>query len=99
MSVPKTSRAAVVMVSLGLALGACAQQPRPMATAPSMDAMQGRSMAGMDMQTMMTHCAQMRQQMRAGSPMGADMRGMMAQCDQMDRQMGGSVPTPGMRPM
>jgi hypothetical protein len=41
-------------------------------------------MQGMDMNTMMAHCAQM----RSSKTMSADMRQMMAQCDQMDRSMG-----------
>jgi hypothetical protein len=50
------------------------------------DNMQGHNMG--DMQTMMNHCAQLRQQRRPGARMSPDMERMMVQCDQMDRQMG-----------
>ncbi len=50
------------------------------------------SMQGMDMNTMMAHCAQMRQQMRPGMAMSPDMQQMMTQCDQMDRSMGMTSP-------
>jgi len=45
--------------------------------------MQGMSHSGMDMNAMMAHCAEMRQQARAGA-MPPGMQQMMAQCDQMD---------------
>jgi hypothetical protein len=45
-------------------------------------------MQNMDMNTMMAHCAQMRQQMRPGMAMSADMQQMMSECDAMDRSMG-----------
>lgn len=51
--------------------------------------MQGHNMSGMNMQQMMAHCAEMRQQMRAGASMSSDMQAMMAHCD----QMGGSTGT------
>ena len=51
--------------------------------------MQGHSMSGMNPQQMMAHCAEMRQQMRAGASMSSDMQAMMAHCD----QMGGSTGT------
>jgi hypothetical protein len=53
----------------------------------SMDSMHGSGMSGGDMQTMMAHCAEMREQMKQGKPMSADMNGMMQQCDQMDSRM------------
>jgi hypothetical protein len=50
--------------------------------------MQDHGMGGMDMQTMMNQCAQMRRQMKPGARMTPDMQRMMTQCDQMDRRMG-----------
>ena len=55
---------------------------------PDMAGMDHSSMQGMDMNTMMSHCAQMRRGMRPGMAASADMRQMMAQCDEMDRSMG-----------
>ncbi len=46
------------------------------------------NMQGMDMNTMMARCSQMRQQMRPGMAMPADMQQMMSRCDQMDRGTG-----------
>ncbi len=66
----------------------------PANTAPGTAPMQGMSgmdhssMQGMDMNSMMAHCSQMRQQTRPGAAMSPDMRQMIAQCDQMDRSMG-----------
>ncbi len=54
--------------------------------------MQGHSMAGMDHQSMMNHCAEMRQTVRQGGRLSPDMQRMMAHCDQMDRSMGASRP-------
>jgi hypothetical protein len=54
--------------------------------------MQGHSMAGMDHQSMMAHCAQMRQTVRQGGRLSPDMQQMMAHCDEMDRSMGASRP-------
>jgi uncharacterized protein involved in copper resistance len=48
------------------------------------------SMQGMDMNTMMSHCAQMRQQTTSGQT--AQGRQMLDQCDQMDRSMGMTPP-------
>lgn len=60
--------------------------------APAAGGAQGHNMPGMDMQTMMNQCAQMRRQMAQGRMSNApDMNRMMAQCDQMDRQMGGGA--------
>jgi len=59
---------------------------------PGMAGMDHSNMQGMDMNTMMTHCAQMRQGMRPGMAMSADMRQMTAQCDQMDASMGMPAP-------
>ena len=53
---------------------------------------QGHGMAGMDHQSMMNHCAQMRQTVRQGGRLSPDMQQMMVQCDQMDRSMGASRP-------
>lgn len=56
------------------------------------------SSSGMDMQAMMTHCADMRRQARPGTAVAPDIRQMMAQCDQMDRMHGGAVrPVPTTR--
>lgn len=54
----------------------------------------GHAMPGMDMQAMMSQCAQMRRQMQPGAKMTADMQRMMAQCDQMDAQMSGASGNP-----
>ena len=62
-----------------------------------MSGMQGHDMGGMDMQAMMNHCADMRQQVRLGAAMSPDMRSMIAQCDQMDQQMGGTSGAPRTR--
>lgn len=48
----------------------------------------GHGMPGMDMQTMMNQCMQMRQQMKPGMRMSPDMQAMMKQCGDMDKQMG-----------
>ena len=72
-----------VALMLALAPAALAQQ----ANTQGMN-MQGHGMGGVDMQTMMNRCAQMRQQTRPGARVTSDTRRMMAQCDQMDRQMG-----------
>jgi hypothetical protein len=42
----------------------------------------------MDMQSMMAHCAQMRQQQAQGMRLSPEMQGMMAHCDEMDRAHG-----------
>lgn len=62
----------------------------PMPGMPSMDHSNMPSMQGVDMNTMMTHCAQMRQQ--PGSEQTAQGRQMLNQCDQMDRSMGMTPP-------
>lgn len=59
----------------------------------------GHVMPGMDMQAMMTQCAQMRQQMRPNSKLTPYMQRMMTQCDEMDAQMNSASGTPsGTRP-
>ena len=55
---------------------------------PDMAGMDHSNMQGMDMNTMMSQCAQMRRGTRPGMAVSADMRQMMAQCDEMDRSMG-----------
>jgi hypothetical protein len=89
-------------VLLAVGMAACApQQQGTSAAAPQQGAagaqampaqgtsgMQGHGMAGMDHQSFMAHCAQMRQQVRQGGRLSPDMQQMMAQCDQMDRSMG-----------
>lgn len=57
-----------------------------------MAGMDHSAMQGMDMNTMMAHCADLRQQARPGVAMSADMRQMVAQCDEMDRSMGMTAP-------
>ena len=52
-----------------------------------MQGMHGNATGGMNMQTMMKHCAQMHQQMSQGKTMTPDMHKMMKQCDQMDSSM------------
>lgn len=57
-----------------------------------------QTMHGMDSQTMMNQCAQMRREMKPGSSMSPDMQGMMAQCDQMNNTPGNpSGPRPRTR--
>ena len=87
-------------LTLGITLAACAQQssspPRPQQSGGmSGMGMQGHNMnmSGMNMQQMMAHCAQMRQQMRPGSTMAPDMQRMMAHCDQMHPQTGSASGT------
>ena len=65
------------------------------AAAPAAAPMPGTdhsAMQGMDMNTMMAQCAQMRQGMKPGMAMSAGMQQTMAQCDQMDRSMGMPAP-------
>ncbi len=42
---------------------------------------------GMDMQSMMKQCGDMRKQMKPGAAMTPDMQKMMSQCDAMDKSM------------
>jgi hypothetical protein len=44
-------------------------------------------MPGMDMQSMMKQCADMRKHMKPGATMTGDMQKMMSQCDEMDKSM------------
>ena len=55
---------------------------------PGMAGMDHSGMQGMDMNTMMAHCSQVRQQTRPGMAISPDTRQALAQCDQMDRSMG-----------
>lgn len=82
--------------AFGLLPVACAQQPQPapMSGMSGMSGMSTHDMAGMDMQTMMNHCAQMRQEVSQGKQLAPDMQKMMAECDQMDRSMTTSTPAP-----
>lgn len=67
--------------------------PSTKGTQPAPSTKQGAGMQGMgnmsggDMQKMMAHCAEMREQMKQGKPMSSDMQSMMKQCDQMDKDM------------
>lgn len=92
----KTLRRTGLALALGLGLAACAQQqsPPPAQQTGGMSGMQGHSMSGMNMQQMMAHCAEMRQQTRPGAAMSPDMQAMMAHCNQMDQQMGGMSGAP-----
>jgi hypothetical protein len=56
-----------------------------MATTPPKS--QTHDMSGMDMQSMMKQCADMRKQMKPGAAMTPDMQRMMSQCDEMDKGM------------
>ena len=69
-----------------------AQGMQGQAASSGMQGHAGHGMAGMDHQSMMNHCAQMRQTVRQGGRLSPDMQQMMAHCDQMDRSMGGSRP-------
>ena len=79
--------AAVLTAMLGLASAAFAQQRNTQ----GMSMLEHHDTGGMDMQAMMTQCAQMRRQMRPGTRMTPEMQRMMTQCDAMDRQMGTST--------
>ena len=95
-------------VTLMAALTACAPKSAGLATPPTaaslstpirgggantaMPGMNHSTMAGMDMNAMMAHCAEMRQQIPQGAVAPADMRPMLAQCDEMDRSMGMPAP-------
>jgi len=93
---------ATCAAAFGLLPVACAQPPQPAATSSmsnmsgmsSMPGMAAHDMAGMDMQTMMNRCAQMRQATSQGKQLAPDMQTMMAQCDQMDRGMTMAAPAP-----
>lgn len=95
---------ATCLAAFGLLPAACAQQPQlapisgmsGMSSMPSMNmgGMKTHDMAGMDMQTMMNHCTQMRQEVSQGKQLAPDMQSMMAECDQMDRGMDTSMPAP-----
>lgn len=87
MSLKKTIQAITIVAAIGGAVPAFAQSTG----APTQS---GHDMPGMDMQTMMKQCAQMRQQMQPGARMTPDMQTMMRQCDEMDRQMGGTAGNP-----
>ncbi|MDN3564453.1 hypothetical protein ACFQY5_33575 [Paeniroseomonas aquatica] len=95
-----------LMLGLSLAACAQQQSPPPARPAGGMSGMgsqgmaghnmsgmsgtQGHNMSGMNMEQMMAHCAQMRQQMRPGSTMSSDMQAMMAHCDQMQQGTAGA---------
>lgn len=83
---------ASLAAALALSNAACAPQARQQGGMSSgMSGMQGHDMAGMDMQTMMNHCSQMRQQRAQGQRLSPDMQPMMAECDQMDHGTGASA--------
>ncbi|MBS0640895.1 MAG: hypothetical protein JSS43_13540 [Proteobacteria bacterium] len=93
------TRLSGLSIAMGLIFGGAAlaqQQAAPNSQNMPMHGHDMGNMGNMNMQDMMTHCAQMRQQAKAGTAMTPDMRNMMAQCDQMDRQMGtqGGPPAP-----
>ena len=95
MNLTKSLRATCV-AAFELLPVACAQQPQPapMSGMSGMSGMSTHDMAGMDMQTMMNHCARMRQETSQGKQLAPDMQKMMAQCDQMDRGMSMGAPAP-----
>ena len=75
------------IAAIGLLPVACAKQA-DQSGMQGMSGMQGHSMQGMDMQTTMNQCADMRRQMTQGThPNTPDMAKMTAQCDEMDRSM------------
>ena len=89
---PDRRKAFTVAALLTLPVAAHAQQGG-MQNMPGMT-MQGRGTTGgttgmTNMQSMMSHCADMRRQMAQGTmTSGPDMADMKSQCDQMDRQRG-----------
>lgn len=92
----KTKVVEVVCVAfLGLTPAAHAQQDSSMSNMSGMSdskmqgmgGAQGNSRGDMNMQTMMKHCAQMKEDMKQGKPMGAGMQKMMSKCDQMESGM------------
>ncbi len=66
-----------------------------MSSMPNMapNAEMGGKAPAMDMDAMMTACAQMRRDMKPDAPMTADMRKKMADCDAMDKEMMGDKGT------
>ena len=82
----KTLLQAAFIAALGVLPAACA---KPAEQSDGMSGMQGHSMQGMDMQTMMNQCADMRRQMAQGThPNTRGMNQMMAHCNEMDYSMG-----------
>jgi hypothetical protein len=73
-----------------MSLGAppSAAPPGAASQGPSAPGVQRHGGSGMDMQSMMAHCAQMRQQQAQGTRLSPEMQGMMAHCDEMDRAHG-----------
>ena len=70
------------LIGLGLVQAACAPKPA------QLPAMAAHTMPDMDMQGMMSQCADMRRQMAQGThPNMPDMASMMAHCDAMDHSM------------
>jgi hypothetical protein len=73
---------------LGLATFAHAQQDGDLSAMPGMQMKpQAGGMKGMDMDTMMQRCDDMRQKMKSGKPMSSEDQKMMPACDDMDRSM------------
>jgi hypothetical protein len=73
---------------LGLSTFAHAQQGGDMSTMPGMQMKpKADTMKGMDMDTMMQRCDDMRQKMKSGKPMSPEEQKMMPACDDMDRSM------------
>lgn len=85
--------AAVAFLPVACASQQSASPDTRAATSPSNTAAGGMS-SGMDMQTMMAQCADMRRQMQPGAAMAPNMQQMMTQCDQMDRMHGGAPRSP-----
>ena len=84
---------ALVLMIAGAPIGRAQQgsESSDMANMPGMSKSapkpQAHDMPSMDMQTMMTQCADMRKQMKPGAKVTPDMRKMMSQCGEMDKSM------------
>jgi hypothetical protein len=90
---PQQQSRPAAMSGQGAAGGpAGAQEMQAQTASGGMQGHAGHGMAGMDHQSMMAHCAQMRQTVRQGGRLSPDMQQMMGHCDQMDRSMGASRP-------
>ena len=81
-----------LVVSAAVAGSAFAQNQTPpsppaSSTTTMKDMGKGSGMSGMNMQQMMAHCTEMREQVKEKKPISADMQKMLKECDDMDRQM------------
>lgn len=80
----KRTALALVLTIASAPLAGAQQGPATSKPAPAQKA---HDMQGMDMETMMKQCADMRKQMKPGAAMTPDMRKLMSQCDEMDKTM------------